>query len=359
MKIITRYIIKEYLKPFLLSALSFGGLVLISEFFRELNYYMEKKAAITDVFEYLLFNLPWWIIQVLPVAVLLAVLFSLGGLVKRGEIIALKASGVNLWKIIIIYLSIALVIVFSDIILREKVIPYAVKRAEKVRTEKINKKKVQEKTEYRNIVVSLPNNGRMTVSYLDAKEGNINRVIIDYYDDDFNLINQVVSEKGYWQNDTWILENGIQRVFTEKLFEETRFDQKEVSLPFKPKDFVYIKLRPEQMSTKDYKNYIKQLQILGIPEEKDVIRLYTRWSSVFSHIIVMLIAIPFAFGLGKYHSKVISFTFALIFAFVYWGVQAMGQSLGENGVISPLLSAWLGNIMFGIIGLVLIGRVRK
>ena len=77
MKIIYRYIIREFFKPLFFSSAVFGGLVMISEFFRELSFYMENKTPFLVVFEYLLLNLPWWIIQVLPVSVLLAVLFSL------------------------------------------------------------------------------------------------------------------------------------------------------------------------------------------------------------------------------------------------------------------------------------------
>ena len=40
-------------------------------------------------------------------------------------------------------------------------------------------------------------------------------------------------------------------------------------------------------------------------------------------------------------------------------LQAVGQSLGENGYITPLLSAWLGNIVFGILGIGLLTRVKK
>jgi lipopolysaccharide export LptBFGC system permease protein LptF len=73
----------------------------------------------------------------------------------------------------------------------------------------------------------------------------------------------------------------------------------------------------------------------------------------------MLIGIPFALGLGSRHGKIISFTFALIFSFLYWGLQAMGQSFGENRVISPFAAAWLGNFVFGTAGIYLAGKIKK
>ena len=98
------YISKQFLKPLVFISFAFGFIVMISEFFREMSMYMELKTPFFTVMEYLLLNLPWWIIQVFAVSVLLALLFSLGELAKRNEIIALKASGVNLWRIISLFI---------------------------------------------------------------------------------------------------------------------------------------------------------------------------------------------------------------------------------------------------------------
>jgi len=359
MKIIYRYITFEFLKPLFFSATVFGGLVLISEFFRELNFYLENKTPFLVVFEYLLLNLPWWIIQVLPVAVLLAVLFSLGQLARRNEITALKAAGVNLWKIVSIFFVCAVLIGFSEIVLKEKVVPYTVREAERIRHEKIKKEDYSVKSDFNDLVVSLPDGARMTIGDLNASQNSMKLVVIDRFDDNFNLVSQLVAQTGRYYGDTWILENGVERSFKVVPMAEVVFSTKSVSLPFTPKDFILSKLRPEQMTTPGFINYIHQLDTLGIPSEKERIQLYFRWSSAFSHVIVMLIGIPFALGLAGKHGKFMSFTFALIFAFVYWGILAVAQSLGENNVISPLLSAWIGNIIFGAAGVVMLAKIQK
>ena len=359
MKIIDRYIVREFFKPLFFSAIVFGGLVLISEFFRELSFYIENKTPFTVVFEYLLLNLPWWIIQVLPVAVLLAVLFSLGQLARRNEITALKSAGINLWHIIFIFVLCALFLSVCEIALKEKVIPFTVREAERIRHEKIKKEDYSVKSEFNDLVVSLPGGARITIGNLNAKQNSMKQVIIDRFDEGFNLDSQLVAQSGYFKGRTWILENGVERYFSKTPMKEVIFLTKAISLPFAPKDFILEKLRPEQMTTPEFQNYIRQLDTLGIPSEKERIQLYFRWSSAFSHIIVMIIGIPFALGFAGKHGKFISFTFALMFAFVYWGILSVAQSLGENKVISPLLSAWIGNIIFGSAGVVMLARLKK
>ena len=332
---------------------------MISEFFRELSFYLENKTPFLTVFEYLLLNLPWWIIQVLPVSVLLAVLFSLGQLARRNEITALKGPGINLWRIVFIFLLCAVFVGLVEITLKEKVIPFTVKEAERIMHEKIKKENYSVESEFNDMVISLPGNSRMTISNLNAKDNSMKQVIIDRFDSSFNLNSQLVAQSAHFDGTNWILKDGVERNFGKQHMNETIFSSKIVKLPFTPKDFILKKLRPEQMTTSEFQEYVHQLDTLGIPSERERIQLYFRWSSAFSHIIVMLIGIPFALGFAGKHGKFISFTFALIFAFVYWGILAVAQSLGENRVITPLLSAWIGNILFGTAGVLMLAKLKK
>lgn len=359
MKILNRYLLKEFIKPLLLCAAAFGCLVLISEFFRELGTFTENKASFTTIFVYLFLNLPWWTVQALPVAVLLAVLFSLGELARRGEITALKAAGINLWRVIAIFFALGICIGVFEIALRELVIPHSVAKAHELRKARIHKQDLETEVEFKNLVISLPGNGRMTIGYMNAEKNIMKQVIADYYNDNFALVTQVVAPEGTFNGRTWTLNNGLVRSFIDGEMKEDRFDRREFRFPFKPKDFIIERARPEEMTTPRYLKYLGQLKNLGVPAVKDKIEFNVRWSSAFSHVIVMLIGIPFALGFGSRHGKILSFTFALIFAFVYWGVQAVSQSFGENGVISPFLAAWMGNVIFAGAGIYLLSRVEK
>ncbi len=191
MKLIDIYLIREFIKPLFFSSGVFGLLVMISEFFRNLNFYLEQKTSFIEVFKFLFLNLPWWILQVLPVAVLLAVLFSIGQLARHGEITALKAAGINLWRIIFLFLICGLVIGLLDLGLREVIIPQTSRMADKILLEKIHKEKPQSRIEFNDLVVTLPHGGRMTIGYLNTKDNYLKQVVIDYYDDKFNLKSQV------------------------------------------------------------------------------------------------------------------------------------------------------------------------
>jgi lipopolysaccharide export system permease protein len=359
MKIITRYVVREFLKTLLFSIIAFGGLVLISEFFRELDFYLEKKAGFDDVFMYLAYNFPWWTVQVLPISVLLAVLFSIGNMARHNEITAMKAAGINVWRILAVLFFCGFMIGAGEILLREKVIPDFVKKAVVIRREKISREIEPAQFEFRNIMLSLPDNGRLTLSYLNIRNNVLSDLIIDYHDENLNLKSQLVAQSGGWNGGEWVLKNGVVRKFNGNSWVDSYFTEKSFAIPLRPEDFILPSVRPEQMTTREYLALIRQMEKMGFSTKREQIQFYSRWASAFSYIIVMLIGIPFALGLGSKYGKIISFSFAVLFAFIYWGFQAIGQSFGQNGMISPFLAAWLGNIVFGVIGLGFLSNVKR
>jgi len=359
MRIIYFYISKQFLRIFFFTAFAFGFIVLISELFRQLGFYMEYKTPFLVMVQHLFSNIPWWIIQVLPVATLLALLFSLGDLSKRNEITAIKAAGVNMWNIIALFMIIGLLIGAGDFAAREFVVPYTTKFNERIKKEKIQKEEVYVKTEFNNLIVTLQNNTRLTVGYLDAKKQYMRDVIIERYSEDFHLERLILAPEGTWEDGTWILENGVIREFKNDFWDEVTFKKYDSGIHLKPGDIAFRKMNYEMMTSGEFRKYINRLRIFGQTALQERIALQIRYASVFCHLVVMMIGIPFALGFGNRFGKILSFTLALAASFVYWGMQAVTQSMGENLILSPFMAAWLPNFIFFVIGSYLLTNVKK
>ena len=164
--------------------------------------------------------------------------------------------------------------------------------------EKIQKEPRSIQTEYHDLVVALPPDGRMTVGRLDASNNAVSGLVLDYFSDGYRLSRQLVARDGTWDGGYWILRSGVERSYQGNKWNEKRFDSLKIQLAFKPEDFVITNIRPEQMTAGEYLIYIHRMETLGMPAEKELIRFHSRWAAVFSHIVVMLIGIPFAVGLG-------------------------------------------------------------
>ena len=359
MKTLYLYVSKKFLTIFFFTSIAFGFIVLISELFRELGFYMENKTPFLIIVQHLLSNVPWWIIQVLPVATLLALLFSLGDLAKKNEITAMKAAGINMWRIISLFLFWGAMIGAADLAAREFAVPTTTVFNERIKKEKIQKEEVKIQTQYKNLIVSLPNNTRLTVGNMDTKAMLMRDVIIEKYSEEFHIERLVLAAEGTWEDKTWILRNGVIREFDSDFWNEVYFKEYDSDIHLSPSDFAFRKMRYETMNTQDFQKYINQLRMFGKTALKERIALHMRYASVFCHLIVMMIGIPFALGIGPRFGKILSFTLALAASFIYWGAQAVTQSLGENSILTPFTAAWLPNFIFFAIGIVLLVKVKK
>jgi lipopolysaccharide export system permease protein len=247
----------------------------------------------------------------------------------------------------------------ADLAAREFIIPKTTRLNEIIKKKKIEKEQISYKTEFSNLLVSLKNNSRITIGFLDTKAQIMKDVVIEKYDDNFYLEHLVLASDGRWNGQDWELENGVIRKFKDGFWDEMYFKTYDSNIDLKPNDIAFRKMKSETMSSKEFKKYIKQIRIFGQTALNERINLNIRYASVFCHLIVMMIGIPFALGFGNKLGKILSFTLALITSFTYWGFQAITQSLGENSILSPLMAAWLPNFVFITIGVFMLTKVKK
>jgi lipopolysaccharide export system permease protein len=320
---------------------------------------MEYKASFYTIILHLLSDLPEWLMQGLPIATLIALLFSLGNLSKNNEIIAIKASGINLWSIIILFIIMSFIIGLGDFTTRELIIPKTSLYNEKIRKEAIKKEEITVQTDFYNKIIPLKNNARMTIGYLDTKSKTMQNIVIEKYDQNFAIKRLILAQTSIWENNSWILKNGIIRSFSSSFWNEINFKSYNSNINITPLEMSVQDKRYDTMNIKQFKKYINQLKTFGQSAIKEKIILNMRFASVFAHIVVMMVGIPFAINSSKRISRILSFTLALVSAFMYWVVQAMAKTLGENLVLSPFVAAWLPNIIFLTTGIYLLNNVRK
>jgi lipopolysaccharide export system permease protein len=360
-KILDKYIIRNFIKVFVFTVALFVFVVIMPDLLLQIDFYMEYKVSIGLILLHQISNLPEYLMQALPLATLLAVLFSFSNLSQKNEITAIKAAGINIWRIIITFLIMGFIIGIGDFAVRETVVPKTSLYNTKVKKEKIKKEKILVKTDYYNQIIALPNNTRMTVRHLDTRAGIMKDIVMEKYNDAFALEKLVLAKEAIWENDSWVFKNGVVRKFDTDPWNETYFEDYNACIRITPKDLTMGEktARYDALGVREFKKHINQLKILGRNAVRPKILLHMRFASMFSHIVVMMIAIPFAVGTEKKLNKILSFIFAVCIALVYWCIQAITQSLGENLILSPLIAAWIPNTVFLIIGIFLLIKVKK
>jgi lipopolysaccharide export system permease protein len=358
-KILDKYIIRSFTKIFLLTVAMFSLIVIVSELLGEINFYMKYKVSFNLIFLHQISNLPEHLMQAFPITTLLAALFSLSNLSQKNEITVIKAAGINIWRIITIFLILGFIIGIGDFNVREFIVPRTSLYNEKIEKEKIKKEKMLMQTDYCDQIVALPDNIRMTIGHLDTKAGIMKDVVMEKYNDVFAIEKLILAEEARWENDSWVLKNGVLRNFDTDLWDEIYFKDYNAYIHIMPEDLAIKDIRYDAMNIREFEKYINQLKTFGQNAVRAKIILNIRFASIFSHIVIMMLAIPFAMGIGKRLNKILSFILAMCATLAYWSIQAITQSLGENLILSTFIAAWLPNIIFLAIGIYLLIKVKK
>ncbi len=123
MKVLTRYLLKAHIGPFLFAFLALTGVILINTLARQLASLAGKGLPLDIVLQFFVLSLPSNIALTLPMAVLVSVLYTFSQLSADNEIMALKASGVDLRRLVLPLVMAGALITGGMIWFNDRVLP--------------------------------------------------------------------------------------------------------------------------------------------------------------------------------------------------------------------------------------------
>jgi len=129
MNILSRYILREHIAPFFFAFFTITFLLVIDYVPKIIDHVIDKDLSLSVVLELLLLNLAWMLALSVPMSVLVATLMAFGRLTSDFEITAIKASGVNLLRVLIPVLLAGTFITFLMIQFNDKILPDLNKKA--------------------------------------------------------------------------------------------------------------------------------------------------------------------------------------------------------------------------------------
>jgi lipopolysaccharide export system permease protein len=128
-----RFVLTELLPPFLFGILAFLSLLVgIDMLFDMLKLMVREQFSWGEIGLVFAYGLPTRIVWTLPMAVLLACLYTFNRLSGDGEIVALQAGGIGFLRIHAPAIAFALVVSFFTYWLNDQVVPASNVRAKEV-----------------------------------------------------------------------------------------------------------------------------------------------------------------------------------------------------------------------------------
>lgn len=347
--ILDRYILREFLKVLVMVLVSVMALFIVVEYTDLAKDIRQNHIAASTLLRYFRFRVFDVLNWTLPISVLVATLVTFGMLSKNNEVTAIKSGGVSLYRIALPIIAVAAVISVLAYFILDFVLPYSNERAAQLRN-KIEGRATQtaasqQKLWYRG-------KGRYIINFLnyDKDARRLSQVqVFEFHPSEFRLTRRVYAHSATWNGQGWAFQDGWMRSFsgdgqttytpiTEPLalfYSET------------PDDFATDVKPPDQMTFAQLRRYIDTIRNSGYAAENLAVKLYAKTSWPVLSIVMALIALPFAFRMGK-RGALYGIGLALGLGFVYWMIFAVFTKFGEVGNLPPLLSAWAANILFAL-----------
>jgi lipopolysaccharide export system permease protein len=358
LRIHDRYLLKQFLRVFLFSVLAFVVIYITVDTFEEIDNFIDHEAKLQHIFLYYVFSLPFILTYIVPVALLLGTVFSMGILARRNEITALIASGVSLVRVARPILLLAILLSIGATVFNDVVVTKANRMHKDIKQHDIEGR-IRSNPHLKENFHYLGENGFI---YLASRYDHENRTLYDVVLQQFNentLIRRIDAKKAVWKTGEWHFMSGFDRVFDAKNEQVSAFDELAMpELEEEPLSFAKEEVEQENMNLLELGSFIEKVRKSGGDTERYQTDFYFKFSYPLAGSIFVLIGVAFASGKRK-QSIATGFGVTLLISFLYYGVLRVGQTLGYSGIVPPLLAAQLGNLVFLVLGMGLLTKANQ
>ncbi|HYW20462.1 MAG TPA: LptF/LptG family permease [Nodularia sp. (in: cyanobacteria)] len=368
-----RYLTKELVAPFLFGVGAFSSLgVTIDAVFELVRKIVESGLPISIAIQVFLLKFPNFVVLAFPMSTLLATLMTYSRLSSESELIAMRGCGVSVYRMVLTAVMLSLLVTGMTFIFNEQIAPAANYQATLTMEKalKSDRPTFQQSNifypEYRDIEQPDGKKNRILARlfYADQFDGKQMKglTIIDRTTEGLNQI--VVSESAEWNvsDNVWDFYNGtVYLVAPDRSYRNIlRFEHQQLQLPRTPLNLVE---RSRDYGEMNISESLEQLEIERIAGDRQKIRkLQVRIQQKFSlpFVCVVFGLVGAAMGSRPQRSgRGTSFGVSVIVIFTYYLIFFISGAMGQAGVLSPFMGAWLPNFLFLGIGLFLLMRVAE
>lgn len=359
MRIHDRYLLREFLGYLALGLLGFIVIFIVVDVFEKMDIFLDHKAPMSLVLGYYVQLTPDVVVKVLPVALLLATFLALGQLNKFGELTALRASGLSIVRLMLPVFAVAAACVVLSFALSELVVPGATRARNRILQERIQRIQRTSALE-RADVTYLGAGGRIWYMRLYlVREQRMHEVSLQEFERG-ELRRRIDASEATWDGERWVFVSGFTRTFDEAGLETAApFQRMGVGgLAERPADFAKETRSPDEMNVLELRDYVQRLRTSGARVSNHLVDLHLKLAFPFVCFVVVLIGGALATRL-RMQSAALGFGLSVAIAFLFYGFIRAGQAFGHSGLLPPYVAAWMGDVVFGSIGLIMMWRAQQ
>ena len=325
------------------------------------NLVINKGVDIWSVSKLFVLMIPYLMIWLLPMATLIATLLSMGRFSSDNEIIAIRSSGINIFKLILPLLIVGLILSLILVVFNDRVVPYAHFATRKTLVDVGSKNPaaalepgvfINSFEKYVLFIYRIEENKLFNVRIYQPEEGKPTRTIVSKRGEfiaipEKNMVKLKLIDGTADEPDP---ENPAS-------FYKLNFKTYFIGLNLnESKRSKVIEKKPKDMTIAELKAQINALKAKGIDPTPIVTELYQKISIGFACFVFILLGSSLAI-ITRRREKSINFGISFVIVGIYYLLFIAAETLSSQGIMPPQITMWLPNILFALVGAILTFRL--
>jgi len=358
--ILNRYLFLEMLPPFFINLAFFSFIFLMKQILDITDMIVNHKVGVVPVFLLLVYTMPYFLQYIIPMSTMMAVLMALLRMSSDNEIMALKAGGVSIYRlltpVLIFSLSGTMITGYMTIF----GVPSGAERFKTllfdVATANLNIS-LKERTFNDNFKQIM-----LYVNKIDPQSGELHNVLIE----DGRTAggnNTVVARRGR------LFGEPKEMVYYLRLFDGTisqmdmrdrsshtiNFETYDIRLDLKDVFSTpgIVNQAPDEMTLPTLRAYLKRVRSDKAQYLSALLKYYKKFSIPVACLAMGLLAMPLGIQ-ARNSKKAFGIGLGLLFFLLYYILLSVGTAFGETGNYPPVVGMWMPNVILGGVGIYLL-----
>lgn len=313
---------------------------------------LDRGLGVAGVFHHAALRFPRLVEQVAPLSVLAGGLFAFGQLARENAVVAMRATGVSVYRLVRMTMPAALFVMVVDYAAIELIAP---------RTDAALAawwRDTAPKTEEAPKARPFRSGGDLVVARAgDTTGARLAEVKIYRRDDSGRLVERVDAPTAVYANRAWRLQNPVITRFTQDAAMTSTAASMVWPTRLRPAD-VQTLLSPDQAPSAATARRALEGGGSERPSSYYATRVYRAWAEPAGALIMLLLAAPVALGNFRNREGAVLMAGALAAGLFFLVADGLLTALGEGATLSPFLAAWTAPLVFGLMATTVLIRME-
>lgn len=320
----------------------------------ELESLGKGNYGLGKVLLFVLMSAPGHVYEVMPVAVLVGCMMSLGRFARYSELIVLRVSGISIFNMAVLLLKIGLVFTLITFIIGELLTPLSEKTAQRMRIKATDSVVAQD---FRSGLWVKDGNSFVNVEEV-LPDATLLNVHIYEFDQKFRLKTSNTAQSAQFKEDSWHLKQVTRTSFEKDTVQVKQLAEEKWHSLIRPELLNVLLVMPEKMSAWNLYSYIQHLEINKQKTTRYEVALWAKMIYPLACLVMVILALPFGFIQQRTTGASAKIFIGIMLGVVYQILNRVFVHLGLLNDWPPLFSAIMPTIIFLLAGISMLHYVE-